>query len=124
MPRDRLLHFNRTLNYYLEVPYYFATLSSQGRLSWEDLRSVHDLTCHLHSEGITHIFFEQKSDPAGQIGSAHGASLLDVLLRDHAVLMYQSDRIVPQFRTLDRGRRQVRARVYRLSYPEGLMCVA
>ena len=113
---DRLLHFNRTINYYLDVGYFYATADEQGRLDFYNLAGDGELMNELRSEGITHVLADSR------YGLEPGADLvrMPLVLRQfieaHGTEVYRSDRIVPAFRTLNRGERQLQARIYQIDY--------
>ena len=123
---DRVLHFNRLHNYYLDVKYYCGAWLSQGRLDWSRIKSVEELIEKLGDEGITHVWVDEiadieqhrysaRSDAAPSINTRI-AEFLFQLTESHAEELYRDDRTAPLFRTFGRGERKVRSRVYRIRY--------
>jgi hypothetical protein len=107
---DRLLLMNRTICYYLEIEYFHASSTNQGRIDWVNIKSVDELVKILHNIKITHLFLDE--------GDLTGSGLLGKL-RNNGYLkeIYRDDRIVPQYRTLNRSALNVRSRIYKLILP-------
>jgi hypothetical protein len=115
----RLLHFNRTVNFYLDVPYFYGSMWIQGRLDWHSLRTTDEVREVVDELGITHIMvtpshLSQPSEPGPTYeATTRFVSLLSGLLAD-AELVYSYDDVVPRFRTLDIGQKAVSTQIYEL----------
>ena len=123
---DKILHFGRVNNFHLDVSYYFGSTVSQGRINWARIKSVEELILKLKAEGITHLWINEKGladlarnspNVINHVSSINHrmAKLLLQLAEDHTREIYRSDRIVPKFRLLDRGKQEVSSRIYRIA---------
>ena len=119
---DKLMHFDRTINYHLDVNYFYASQYVQAHVDWAKGMSADELAQWLETENITHIFADErmlKNDfPESPLSvvSRRQAEILNEVIERYGEEVYRSDRSVPQYRTLDRGSRTVASRVYRLSF--------
>jgi len=103
---DRLLLRNRTICYYLEIEYFND--SYQGRIDWINIKSVDELVKILHDMKITHLFLDEENlTGSGLLGKLRNNGYLKEIYRD--------DRVVPQYRTLNRGKKNIRSRIYKLN---------
>ena len=124
---DKILHWNRTSNYYLDVDYQTGWIIGQGRLDWSRIRSVEGLARSLEAEGITYLWVDEKRfvriaenspDPGDPLSfmEHRSAKLVLQLVSNSAEEVYRSDRTVSQFRTFNRSKHEVSSRIYRLNY--------
>ena len=118
--KNKLIHFNRTINYYLEVPYVFASQYSQGRIDWTKIETLDQLVDKIKSEGITHVMIEGNRIPIKtavdlrEMTYNNQVTLMNSLLDSHGKLVYKSERVVAKHRTLNRGAREVSSYIYEL----------
>ena len=119
---DRLIHFNRTINYYLDVDYFFGSSFVQGRIDWTNISNADQLVSRLKAESINYLFLDERelsvstSDTFLATMATRKAIILKELIDSYGDEVYASDRLVPRFRTLDRETREIKARVYRLDF--------
>lgn len=119
---DRLIHFNRAINYHLDVDYFYASQYIQAKIDWTAGITADELAQQLASENITHLFVDERmlinDFPASPLSLVSGqlATTVSEVIARHGEEVYRSDRSEPLYRTLDRGSRDIRSRVYRLSF--------
>ncbi len=119
-PGERLLHFNRLLNYPLNVDYFFASVYFQGFLDWSRTRNVRGLSAELTALGITHLYIDERRYPPSRLEAIpdpvirNAMTVIRDLTTECGEEVYRSRRTTAESRTLGIGTRQLESVVYRL----------
>ena len=121
--KDKILHMEMVFNYYLDRDYLWAEPLFQALIDWAHINSPEELLKILQQQNVTHIYLHDNAfvanieHPMLQKFYDKVHALLEDLKRNHLQLIYRDDRKVSKKRTLGVGEMQIRAGIYKISYP-------
>ncbi len=117
----RLFPMVNPVHLYLDVDYIPTSVHLYGFLDWTQFGDAEGLHRRLRKEGFTHVFFDAaifdgvtKGDSSVRRLEGRVGRLLRDLVTRYGELMYQDNRVVRSFRSLDGPKKIVRPVIYRL----------
>lgn len=120
--KDRLFPLINPVHFYLDAPYIPTSVHLHGFLDWTRLRDEKDLYRRLRDEGFTHVFIDsavqstatgREVDRVRRLERRVGL-LFGQLAWRYGEVIYQDERLVPFYRSLDEPKRVIRPVVFRL----------